>query len=56
MTTAANAGPKLPLWRTVGLSYRLWAGNFSELVRISWLWLVLMTPVLAIASWRRLPS
>ena len=46
MTIAAPA--KLPLFRTVGQAYALWMRNFSDLVRICWLWMLLMTPVLAI--------
>ena len=46
---------KLPFWHTVGGAYRLWAKNLPELVRISWLWLVVMAPVLAIINWWQAP-
>ena len=49
MTIAAPA--KLPLFRTVGQAYALWMRNFSDLVRICWLWMLLMAPVLAIWNW-----
>jgi hypothetical protein len=49
MTIAAPA--KLPLFRTVGQAYTLWIRNFSDLIRICWLWMLLMAPVLAIWNW-----
>jgi hypothetical protein len=42
---------KLPLFRTVGQAYALWARNFSDLVRICWLWMLLMVPILAVWDW-----
>jgi hypothetical protein len=48
--------PKLPLWRTIGQSYAIWARNLPELIRISWLWLLIMTPVLAILMWWQVPT
>jgi hypothetical protein len=52
MTTMTVAAPsKLPLWRTVGQAYAVWARNFPDLVRIVWVWMLLMAPVLAIWMW-----
>ena len=56
MTTMTVEAPsKLPLWRTIGEAYAVWAGNFSDLIRIVWLWLVLMAPILAILNWLQVP-
>ena len=56
MTTMTVEAPsKLPLWRTIGEAYAVWAGNFADLVRIVWLWMVLMAPVLAILNWWQVP-
>jgi membrane-anchored glycerophosphoryl diester phosphodiesterase (GDPDase) len=41
----------LPFWRTVGQAYIIWARNLAEVIRISWLWLLLMTPVLFAIIW-----
>jgi hypothetical protein len=43
------------LWRTIGEAYAVWAKNFPDLVRIVWLWLVLLAPVLAILHWWQVP-
>jgi hypothetical protein len=52
MTATTIAEPsKLPLFRTIGQAYALWARNFSDLIRICWLWMLLMVPVLAIWDW-----
>ncbi len=56
MSTDSKTIPqKLPFWHTVGEAYRLWAKHLPELVRISWLWLVVMAPVLAIINWWQAP-
>jgi hypothetical protein len=56
MTTMTVEAPsKLPLWRTIGQAYAVWAANFPDLVRIVWLWMVLMAPVLAILNWWQVP-
>jgi hypothetical protein len=47
--------PSLPLWRTVGQAYALWARNFPDLVRACWLWLLVLTPIVAIEAWWRAP-
>jgi hypothetical protein len=48
---AVAAPSKLPLWRTIGQAYAVWGRNFSELVRISWLWMLVIAPLLAILMW-----
>jgi hypothetical protein len=49
MTVAAPA--KLPFWCTVGQAYKAWVINFPELLRVSWPWMLLMTPVLGLLDW-----
>ena len=52
MTAITISEPsKLPLFRTVGQAYALWARNFSDLVRICRLWMLLMVPILALWDW-----
>jgi hypothetical protein len=52
MTALAAPVPrKLPVWRTVGACYAAVAGNLGQLVRISWLWLLIMLPVYAAINW-----
>ncbi len=46
-----GAPSKLPLWRTIGRAYAVWARNFPDLARTCWLWMLLMAPVLAIWLW-----
>src|SRR5215471_640821 len=56
MTTMSVEAPsKLPLWRTIGQAYAVWAGHFPDLIRIVWLWMVLMAPILAILNWWQVP-
>jgi hypothetical protein len=43
--------PRLPVWRTVGACYAIVARNLSQLVRISWLWLLIMLPAYAAVHW-----
>lgn len=47
--TADN--PKLPLWHTIGSSYSTYFSNFGDLLRISWLWLVVIAPLMGVESW-----
>ena len=52
MTTIAAPAPrKLPVWQTVGACYATVARNLGQLVRISWLWLLIMLPVYAVTHW-----
>jgi hypothetical protein len=53
VTVAASS--KLPLWRTIGQAYALWGGNFPDLVRVCWLWMLLMAPVFAFLTWWQAP-
>jgi hypothetical protein len=56
MTTVTVAAPsKLPLWRTIGQAYVLWGGNLPDLVRVCWLWMLLMAPVFAFLTWWQAP-
>jgi hypothetical protein len=47
---------KLPFWSTVGRSYAVWTKNLRELARMSWLWLVVTSPFLALYGWWYLPT
>jgi hypothetical protein len=52
MAAIATPAPgKLPVWSTVGACYATVARNLGQLVRISWLWLLIMVPVYAVAHW-----
>jgi hypothetical protein len=42
--------PKLPLWNTIGLAYSTYFHNFADVLRISWLWLVVCAPLVNIAN------
>jgi hypothetical protein len=56
MTTVTAAAPsKLPLWRTIGQAYALWGENLPDLVRVCWLWMLLMAPVFAFFTWWQAP-
>ena len=48
---AAPAPPKLPVWQTVRASYAIVARNLGQLVRICWLWVLIMVPVYAASDW-----
>jgi hypothetical protein len=41
---------KLPFWRTVWRTYRITFGNLGYLLRISWVWLLIMVPIMALNS------
>jgi hypothetical protein len=43
--------PKLPLWDTIRLSYSTYFHNFQDVLRISWLWLAVVAPLMGIMSW-----
>jgi hypothetical protein len=56
MTAMTGAAPpKLPLWRTVGQAYAVWARNSPDLFRATWLWILVMAPILAMFSWWQEP-
>jgi GYF domain 2 len=44
------ADPKLPLWNTICLSYSSYFRNFPDVLRISWLWLAVVAPLMGIMS------
>jgi hypothetical protein len=46
------SGPgTLPLLKTVACAYRVVFGNLGFLIRISWLWLVIVLPVYSATNW-----
>ena len=45
---------KLPLRETIKLSYSSYFNNFGDVLRISWLWLALVVPLMGAASWLQL--
>jgi hypothetical protein len=47
----SNSSSKLPLRNVIGLSYSTYFHHFTDVLRISWLWLVLIAPLIGIASW-----
>ena len=42
---ATQTAARLPLWHTVADAYRLTIGNFGYLIRVSWVWVLVMLPV-----------
>lgn len=48
---SATAPSKLPFWQTVGACYVTVIRNFGQLLRISWLWLLIMLPLYAVVHW-----
>lgn len=57
MAEAAPAAPtKLPFWRTLGESYAVWFKNLPELIRIAWLWLLIMVPIVGLFMWWQAPA
>jgi hypothetical protein len=52
MTTLAAPAPrKLPVWQTVGASYAAVARNLGQLLRISWLWFIIVAALYAALGW-----
>lgn len=48
----ADAAPaKLPFWRTLGEAYGAWFKNLPELIRIAWLWILIMVPIVGLFMW-----
>jgi hypothetical protein len=57
MASMSVAAPsKLPLWRTIGQAYALWSRNFSELIHVCWLWMLVMAPIMAVWMWWQIPA
>lgn len=52
----ATVPAKLPLWRTIGASYAIWFRNLPELIRITWVWLLIMVPILGLFMWWQTPA
>jgi hypothetical protein len=48
---SASAPPKLPVWRTVRASYAIVGGNLRQLVRVCWVWVLIMVPVYIGLGW-----
>jgi hypothetical protein len=48
---AASAPPKLPVWQTVCASYAVVRRNLGQLVRICWVWVLIMVPVYMALDW-----
>jgi len=56
MSAMAEAAPaKLPLWRTIGESFGAWFSNLPELIRIAWIWLLIMAPIVFLYMWWQAP-
>jgi hypothetical protein len=47
------AYPRLPFWRTVGLSYSSYFRHFIDALRASWLWLAVFGALPVLASWQQ---
>jgi hypothetical protein len=45
--------PKLPFWDTVSLSYSTYFSHFIDALRASWLWLIAVAALTAVASWQQ---
>src|SRR5215475_7179263 len=41
---------KLPVWRTVWQAYRVTLGSLGTLFRISWLWFLIMIPMVTLCN------
>ena len=55
MAEAAPAEPKLPFWKTLGEAYGVWFKNLPELIRVAWLWILVMAPIVALFMWWQAP-
>jgi hypothetical protein len=52
---APAAPPKLPFWSTLGEAYGVWFKNLPELIRITWLWILVMAPIVGLFMWWQAP-
>jgi hypothetical protein len=52
---APAAPPKLPFWRTIGEAYGVWFKNLPDLIRITWLWILVMAPIVGLFMWWQAP-
>jgi hypothetical protein len=48
---SASTPPKLPVWQTVRASYAIVGRNLRQLVRICWVWVLIMVPVYTALDW-----
>ena len=48
-----TTAPKLPLGDTIRLSYTTYVSGFGDVLRASWLWIAIATPLFAYASWKQ---
>jgi hypothetical protein len=53
MSSPALPCPKLPLWRTIRLSYSTYFHHFIDALRTSWLWLVVVGALTGFAAWQQ---
>jgi hypothetical protein len=54
---AVPAAPsKLPFWKTLGESYAVWFKDLPELIRIAWLWILVMAPIVGLFMWWQTPA
>ena len=44
--------PKLPVWDVVGLAYSDYFRHFVDVLRASWLWLILVAALYGVLSWK----
>lgn len=45
---SSTALPKLPLWNVIKLSYSTYFANFIDVLRIVWLWMLLLIPLFSV--------
>jgi hypothetical protein len=45
--------PKLPFWDAVSLAYSTYFRHFADALRASWLWLIVVATLTAVASWQQ---
>jgi hypothetical protein len=53
---AASEPRKLSVWPTIRASYAIVLRNFGQLIRICWLWLLIIVPIHMAAHWLTWPS
>jgi hypothetical protein len=51
MTTEGVVNSKLPFWETIGISYSFYFQHLADVLRISWLWLLIFVPLVGVTSW-----
>lgn len=53
---AETAPAKFPFWRTLGEAYAVWFRNLPELIRIAWIWMLIMAPIVGLLMWWQAPA